>query len=134
MRRNRGVSPHGMLFRETACWVELSELMEDEELLPEELEELFQKSLKENGNKLDKKGFYALYTSIDALFYTPEDDKNDDKNDEDDKDDKESEPEPSIVDLVQTSNDIKTKLMSKLNKMTINAKNNEQLTCGFDCV
>ena len=113
------------------CWVELSELVEDEELLPEELEELFQKSLKDNGNhKLDKEGFYALYTSIDALFYMPEDD---DEDDEESKPELEPEPEPSIVDLVQKSNDIKTKLMSKLNKMTMNAKNNKQLTCGFDC-
>jgi len=142
-------------------WLELNELIEFEELLPKELDQLYRKSLSssDDDEKLDKKGFFALYQSIDALFELPDEDEV--ENEIDNKVDQETsetdgsaiasgaetteagiptqeEPAPSsssetVVDPVVASSEIKANLLSYLNEMTVSAKNNDLLPCGFDC-
>jgi hypothetical protein len=65
------------------AWGELQDLMDDQDLLPQELEDLFANELNKkqsspndddnNNKKLDQNGFVSLYNSIDSLFEGEED-------------------------------------------------------------
>jgi len=77
-------------------WIELDELVEDGELLPSELDDIYTTSCGVGDDadkmKLDQKGFFHLYQLIDDLF-VPNDDNDDnddyvDDNVEDDYEDK----------------------------------------------
>jgi hypothetical protein len=143
-------------------WLELTELIAFEELLPKELDQLYRKSLSssDDDEKLDKKGFFALYQSIDALFELPDEDEDEAEHEIDNKVDQEisesggsdiasgtdiptqEEPSPSpspssssetVVDPVVASSEIKANLVSYLKEITVNAKNKDKLPCGFDC-
>jgi len=156
----RGLSLEDLVGR----WAALSELLEAEELLPDELEQMFRESAAvgscgggrkaeaagEETRTLDAQGFYALYASIDALFYIPEDDHEGgtdgglppaEISEEPQVDPAETggtETQTGRADAAapaapDTSAGIKARLVSTLHDMAINARNNQRLPCGLEC-
>ena len=155
MNMNTNASPGGLLLGMEDIkrgWVELNELIEYEELLPEELDQLYRESSTRSDDKLDKKGFFTLYQLIDDLFEMPEEDSDDqDKFDgpvsaniienkvnvQPDADaDADAPEEPSSTrsidntDLIAGSSEIKAHLLSYLTE--VHAEN-DKLPCGLDC-
>ncbi|CAB9528035.1 expressed unknown protein [Seminavis robusta] len=57
-------------------WGELQEMLKEEDLMPLELENIYDSIAKADENKLNKEGFLALYNKIDSLF---EDEEGDDE-------------------------------------------------------
>jgi len=126
-------------------WVELDELVVDGEILPDELEQLYRKSLgSSDGDKLDMKGFFTLYQSIDELFEP--DDRGEDDDDRPYHDDKDTgvqtvvpQGEPSLSSNTEvpivSNKTTKEKLVSYLKEMYTDSSDDlpEKLACGFDC-
>ena len=62
--------------KELKRWSELQEMLEDESLLPLELQSIYNDLPKaQGGDLLDEAGFVALYEAIDSLFEEVDDDE-----------------------------------------------------------
>jgi hypothetical protein len=122
------------------AWGELQDMMDDEDLLPQELEDLFANELNkkqsspdddDNVNKLDQNGFVSLYNSIDSLFEGEED-----LGGQDGKLlDEENETSRVILPEEQTSpppSSKKEDLLKLLSDMNID-EGNSRLPCGLQC-
>jgi len=121
-------------------WVELDELIVDGELSPSELDYLYNKSQESSsGDKLDKKGFFFLYQSIDDLFELGDDDTlyNDDKEINASIVVPVSQEEQSLpldtVPIIASSMILKEKLLSILAEVHTNDDISQTLACVFDC-
>jgi len=65
--------------KELKLWTELQEMLEDGDLLPSELKDIFSKFATGSSGKLTEKAFLKLYEEIDGLF---EDEDNDNEEEE----------------------------------------------------
>jgi len=101
-------------------WGELQEMLADGDLLPLELQNIYdgipKTTTTTGGDKLDEVGFIALYEAIDALF-------------EDDDDDDEEDEATSSSDM-ETSSTVKTELLEILEDLN---NDDERLPCGLEC-
>mmetsp|Transcript_22899 Transcript_22899/g.32035 ORF Transcript_22899/g.32035 Transcript_22899/m.32035 type:complete len:631 (+) Transcript_22899:138-2030(+) len=95
-------------------WGELQEMLADGDLLPLELQNIYDSIPKASGNsdKLNEAGFIALYEAIDALF-------------EEDSDDEEMEEEQTSA-----TSRAKMELLALLEDLN---SNEELLPCGLEC-
>jgi len=91
-------------------WSELQEMLEDESLLPLELQSIYDDIPKASGDFLDEAGFTALYEAIDSLF-------------EDDDEEEEEKPPPPA------KNEAKTQLLALLDDINSDM---ERLPCGLE--
>ena len=112
---------------ELNLWVELNDMVEDDALLPTEIQELYDKyAVSGSSGKLTEDAFLQLYNEIDNLF--EEDNDNDD--DDDDDDDINNNSEQVIVAAKESQTEkrrVKEDLLSFLE--VIQEDNNEP--CGF---
>jgi len=123
----------------TRGWVELDELLVDGEISSIELDQLYTKSLESSiSNKLDKKGFFVLYQSIDDLFEPGDQAEDDDDVPYQDVKEidtrtevakEESSPSATTDPPAASSKIMKEKLLSVLTEVDTN----NYLSCGFDC-
>jgi len=97
-------------------WGELQEMLADGDLLPLELQNIYDGIPKatEGGDKLDEVGFIALYDTIDALF---------------EEDDDEEEVEDQATSEMETSK-VKMELLEILEDLN---NDEERLPCGLEC-
>ena len=125
--------PPGVLFAELANdkflvgkkelkrWVELQEMLEEGDLLPIELENMYDQAPKVKGtDKMDEIGFTALYEAIDSLFEEVDDDDADDNGDSE------------IDDVVDDDNSLQFK-QSFLQLLNDVVTGNDILPCGLEC-
>lgn len=131
--------PPGVIFAEIADenvlvgmedlrkWGDLQDMLKDGELLPLELQNMYEAIPKAEGsdNKLDEEGFTSLCEAIDELF--EEDDADDDDNVEDDVN-AEPEPEPEVV-AAPPTNVTKDRLLSFFTEL---ARDTDRLPCGLE--
>jgi len=105
-------------------WGDLQDMLRDGELLPLELQNMYEAIPKAEGsdNKLDEEGFTSLCEAIDELF---EEDDDDDDNVEDGAD---ADPEPEVV-AAPPSSFIKDRLLSLVSEI---ARDEERLPCGLE--
>lgn len=90
-------------------WSELQEMIEDESLLPLELQSIYDDKPKASGDLLDEEGFTALYEAIDSLF----------EDDDDESEEPTSDP----------ANEAKVQLLALLEEMN---SDTERLPCGLE--
>jgi hypothetical protein len=126
-----GDMPPGILFAELAnkdylvgmdelkLWVELQELIDEGDLLPSELREMYNKfSSTESSGKLTEEAFLKLYGEIDALF------------EEDDDDDRSDDESVNISGSQAQGDTVKKDLLAFLD--IIEDGGEEMLPCGLD--
>ena len=92
-------------------WSELQEMLEDESLLPLELQSIYDETPKASGDMLDEAGFAALYEAIDSLF----------EDDEEEEEEKEVSQPPA--------NEAKAQLLALLEEIN---SDTERLPCGLE--
>lgn len=103
-------------------WGELSEMLAEGDLLPEELESIFQNAPKAPGtmDKLNEDGFVAFYNAIDALFEDAEDADADENNN----------VEQQMSNTISSQKDTLLNLIDSLGQY---GQDSEQLPCGLEC-
>ena len=106
--------------QELKRWGELQDMIADQDILPSEVDEFFEKALEisKADGALDKKSFVAFSAMIDELF--EEDDEDDDEDDD--------EEESSAGETVGSSS-LKEDLLRALNVMN---NDDERLPCGLE--
>ena len=106
--------------QELKRWGELQDMIADQDILPSEVDEFFEKALEisKADGALDKKSFVAFSAMIDELF--EEDDEDDDEDDDDE--------ESSAGETVGSSS-LKEDLLRALNVMN---NDDERLPCGLE--
>jgi hypothetical protein len=96
-------------------WSELQEMLEDESLLPLELESIYDNVPKAQGvDLLDEAGFVALYNEIDSLFEEVDDDEDEEK---------QPSAEPSLA------NEAKVQLLALMDQIN---SDGDRLPCGLE--
>lgn len=95
--------------KELKRWSELQEMLDDESLLPLELQSIYDDTPKANGDMLDEAGFTALYEAIDSLF-------------EDDEEEETKASQPP-------ANEAKSQLLAVLEEIN---SDTERLPCGLE--
>lgn len=106
-------------------WGDLQEMLADEEILPIELQNLFAEAPKAPGtkDKLNEKGFIALYNSIDNLF--------EEEDDDDEAADIGSAGSGGEVQASQDDGSIKDALLTYVAELS---RDPDLLPCGLECL
>lgn len=102
-------------------WGELVEMLDEGDLLPEELESIFQNTPKAPGTmeQLNEDGFVTLYNAIDALF--------EDTDDADNDNNEFNQESPSAIST------LKETLLNLVNSLNQYDPENGLLPCGLEC-
>jgi hypothetical protein len=129
-------------FEDLKRWGELQEILDEGELLPNELQSMFETVSKSTDitTKLDQNGFVTLYNAIDSLF---EVDEGEDQEDSVVMDIPESTVAEFSSTSAPTSSDTKQKLVDLLDSMAVNDNEDDKqdadeegeaaLPCGLTC-
>jgi len=113
-------------------WIELEELINNGELLPSELDQIYSELIQESStsDKLNKKGFFTLYQSIEDLFEWDDQEVNfDDGSYLKSKDNNVQEESLSSSEVAIISSEAtKAKILSYLDEMY----KKSEVACGFE--
>ena len=134
--------PPGVIFAEIADenvlvgmedlrkWGDLQDMLKDGELLPLELQNIYEAIPKAEGSddKLNEEGFTSLCETIDALFEDDDADDDDDDDNDNVEDVANAEPEPEVV-AAPRANVTKDKLLSYFAEL---ASDTDRLPCGLE--
>jgi hypothetical protein len=103
-------------------WGELQEMLDEELLLPLELQNIYDNTPKRVDEKLDEAGFLLLYESINALF--------EDDNDKVETEEKQQQrPAVVVSSQAQRTNTAKTQLLALINDIN---SDTDRLPCGLE--
>ena len=111
--------------RDLAKWEELTEMLDDGDILKEEVEQMFSEALKQSSDStsLDSNAFDNLLASIDDLFEDEEDGGG-----EENRDSVETVAEPTVGQSTESKND----LLRALDLMSERNEDDERLPCGLE--